>query len=164
MKKLLSIIPLFFSFTTLVAQEKVESFNYCAASHKLLSQQKVTVADSGEDNYDMKFVRLDLNVTSANDSIYGNAITYSKVVSDSLKKYVFELSGYYTIDSCKINGQLINTTDTSTVRTLVLPTALIQGNNLLAHIYYHGKVPNSNNFFAYGIRNQTSPSWGTHVT
>lgn len=152
------------SFTNLFAQEKEESTVHCAASKKLLPQQKVTVLDSAEDHYDMKFVRLDLNVTSVNDSIYGSAITASKVVSDSLKKYVFELSGYYTIDSCKINGQLVTTADTGMVRSIVLPTTLLQGSNIVAHIFYHGKVPNSGGFFAYGIRNQASPTWGTRVT
>ncbi len=164
MKKLLLVISLLQFLTAANAQEKEENTFHCASSKKWSAQQKITVADTAEDNYDMKFVHLDLNVTSINDSIYGNALIASKVVSDSLKKYVFELSTYYTIDSCKINGQLLTATDTGIIRTIVLPTALMQGNNLLAHIFYHGRVPNSGGFFAYGIRNQTSPTWGTHVT
>src|SRR4051812_23944144 len=65
---------------------------------------KTTLADPGEDNYDIKHARFDLHVTDTGVYLWGNVTTTAVVLAPSMVKYVFELDTLMVIDSAFING------------------------------------------------------------
>lgn len=165
MKKLLITASiLVFGFCS--SAQKLEHGHEFCSKHKssLTASFKTTVADPSEDDYDVNYVKLDVNLNPSNTIISGNVLTNAKVVVSSMSKYVFELSTFNTIDSCKIDGQLVTATSNGVIRTINLPTTLNQNASFTAQVFYHGQAPSGTGFFSYGIRNQTSPSWGAKVT
>jgi len=138
----------------------------CAANHinRAKPQLKTTVADLREDNYDIKHVRFNLELSNISNFVIGDVTTTATVVADSLPQYVFELASYMIVDSFKLNGQILPVTGSGVVRTVAVPAPLQQGSSFTAQVYYHGQPPFAPGFFSYGIRNDFSPSWGTQVT
>src|SRR4029079_16828752 len=118
---------------------------------------KTTVADPGEDNYDMKYVKLDLQATNDTALIKGDVTTIAQVSTSSLSTYVFELGAPMTIDSVMIDGVTMPVTTTGDVRTVTLPTPLSAGTLFTAEVFYHGTPLASASFFAPGLSSSTSP-------
>lgn len=136
--------------TASCAHVKTKHFNQLA---------KTTVASPLEDNYDVKYVQLDVSVTNQDNSINGNATTRALVVVPMLSDYVFELHPMLTVDSVKINGQLHTVSSAGYVRTIALTNQLPQNTMFTAQVFYHGQPPNNS-----GIKRQQSFSWGAWVT
>ncbi len=120
---------------------------------------KSTVASPLENEYDVKYVKLDVGVDNSNNDISGNAFTRAMVVANNMPQYVFELHPDITIDSVLINGQPRPFTSASFVRTVNLSAPIAQGNTFTAQVFYHGDPPNSS-----GIKRAQSQSWGAWVT
>jgi len=125
---------------------------------------KTTVASLAEDEYDMKHVKFDVNVSNTSTAIGGNVTTTAQVVATSMPAYVFELHSALIVDSVKINGQLRPVTSSGIVRTVTLPAPLPQNSMFTAQVFYHGNSGSTPGFFGNGIRRQQSPSWGAWVT
>lgn len=126
---------------------------------------KPTVADPAEDHYDVKHIFMNLTARSSNTAIGGAVATTAIVVAPTMPAYVFELNPAYTIDSVKINGQILPHTSNNFVHTVALPTPLAQNTTFTAAVFYSGQLTGGGGgFFSNGIRNQASPSWGTRVT
>lgn len=124
---------------------------------------KPTIGDPLEENYDVKYVHLDLSLDNGSTDLKGIATTKA-LTTVSMNEYAFELIGDYTIDSLKFNGTLRPVTLTGYVRKVSLPAALPAGSLFKVQVYYHGTATSGGGFFDGGIRNQSSPSWGTDVT
>ncbi|MBL7720028.1 MAG: T9SS type A sorting domain-containing protein [Flavipsychrobacter sp.] len=122
---------------------------------------KSTVASLLENDYDVKHVKLDIQVSNANNSIQGNAITTATVVVPTMGQYVFELHPDIDVDSVLINGQSMSVASNGFVRTATLTNALSMGATFTAQVFYAGQPPNNNNS---GLRRQQSQSWGAWVT
>jgi aminopeptidase N len=125
---------------------------------------KTTLADAGEDNYDIKHLKFDLQVTDTSTYIKGNVTTTAQVTASSLSVYVFELSVAMNIDSAKINGVTIlpgALTTVGSVRKITLASPLASGTIFTAQIFYRGTPPTGAGFFN-GITHAVS-SGGTHM-
>jgi len=125
---------------------------------------KPTVEDNRENNYDVKYVHLDLEVNNMNTQIKGISTTNAVVTATSMGAYVFELTDQLTIDSLKFNGNILPSTGSGYLREVSLPVALTQGTPFTAIVYYHGEPTSGSGFFTGGIQNEISPTWGARVT
>jgi aminopeptidase N len=143
-------------------------FSNCADAKRVVhgnnnNQAKPTIADAREDNYDVKYVHLDLEVSNLNTQIKGSATTNAKVTSANMAYYVFELTDQLTVDSLKFNGVSLPVTDSGYVRIASLPAPLAQGASFTTKVYYHGQPSQGSGFFAGGIQNEIS-DLGANVT
>lgn len=136
-----------------------------ACGYKHRTAEKTTIADAAEDNYDVKYVKLDLQLTNTSTYINGHVTTRAKVTASSMSAYVFELSGLLTIDSAFVNGNRVTVGGSGDVRTASLATSVGYDSTLVADVYYHGS-PISGTLFtgATGFNNIASPSWGNAAT
>ncbi|RYZ24708.1 MAG: hypothetical protein EOP49_45600, partial [Sphingobacteriales bacterium] len=86
---------------------------------------KATVATPEEDNYDVKYVKIDLQATNTSTMIAGSSLTRAVVTAPSITEYYFELTSQLTIDSAHFNGQYLPVTQVNGfVNKIVLPAAL----------------------------------------
>ena len=161
-KYIIAAIALF-SCSWSIAQESIAQ-NKCSYV-KGASAQRTTVADVAEDNYDVKYVKLDLNVTNTSTYMSGNVLTRAKVTAASLAAYVFELSPILTIDSVLINGAPLSVSSTGVVRTVNLSTPLAHDAVFTAQVFYRGTpVSGTSMGGANGMNCIASPSWGNKAT
>lgn len=136
---------------------------YCSHSNsKKKAAAKTTVADPGEDYYDMKYIRFNINLSDTSVYVSGNVTTKAQVVAASMPAYVFELDTSFTIDSAFVNGAMLPVTAVGWVRTIALPAPLAAGAMFNAHIFYHGLPPGGGGGFFNGITHAVS-SGGTHM-
>ncbi len=125
---------------------------------------RTTVADIAEDNYDVKYVKFDLNVTNASTYLSGNVSTTAMVTATSMSAYVFELSSLLTIDSVLIDGIAQPVTSAGVVRTVTLPTSLPIGTMFTAQVFYGGTPTSGTLMGSEGVNCIASPSWGNRAT
>jgi len=130
------------------------------------SKHRMTLADPGETNYDVKHLTFNLNVCDTSLNISGNVATTAQVVGTPMSSYMFELDTLMIIDSAKINGTSYTVATTITtlnptgfLRTITLPSAMPVGSFFTAQIYYHGVPPPGGGFFN-GVT-QTTSAYGT---
>ncbi|MEI8280119.1 MAG: M1 family aminopeptidase [Bacteroidota bacterium] len=152
--------------SSLSMAQSISAGNLCAASKQKFfrSMAKTTVLSPDENNYDVKYVKLDLNLTNQSTAINGNVTTKAIVIAASMPQYVFELNSLLTIDSAKINGQILPVTNAVDTHTVVLPTALALNTPFTAQVFYHGTPTSGTLSATTGINNLTSPSWGAQAT
>lgn len=148
------------------AQSRYDIAGRCGESkRKLLTAAKTTIANPAENDYDVKHVKINIAVDNQSTHITGEVTTTAEITASSMSQYVFELEDQLTIDSVKVNGQLLTaTTIASHVRSVQLPVALLQNTMFTAQVFYHGQPVSGSQFLSTGIRNDQSPSWGTKVT
>ena len=126
--------------------------------------EKTTVIDAAENNYDIKYVKLDLNMNNMSTTLSGSATTKAVVLISGFNQYVFELINVLTIDSVLINGAPCVVTTTGDKRQANLPTPLSVGTIFTAQVFYHGTPPSGALYAATGINAVASPTWGAHAT
>ena len=150
-----------FSYIALSQTQEQGSHICKTAKSKTLAHAKTTIADVAEDDYDVKYVKINLSVDNLSTNISGEVTTIAEVVANGMNDYVFELLNFYIIDSVKINGQLATVSNLGNhVRSVALPTQLSQNSTFTAQVFYHGQAFGND----LGIINDSSPSWGTEVT
>lgn len=133
-------------------------YQYCSDVKKAANVvAKTTVADSGENQYDVKYVKLDLNLNNTSISLAGNATTKAQVVAATMNTYTFELDSSLTIDSLLFNGQMLPVTTSGPVRKAALTTSLHTADMFTVVVYYHGTPATSSGFFT-GIIHTVSAS------
>lgn len=124
---------------------------------------KTTVASVAEDNYDIKYVKLDVSVGNTSTHIAGNVLTNAVAVAP-MSTYVFELNSLLTIDSILIDGSPATFTTSGSLRTVTLPTALTTGTPFTAQVFYSGTPTSGTIFSSLGINCVTSNRWGRKAT
>ena len=166
MRKALSLgILVCGTFSNINAQEAAEHSVTCAQKHaQNVAHAKITVASPAEDEYDMKYVKFNLNVTNTTTTISGDVTTAAKVVVPSMSAYVFELHNLFIIDSVLFNGQKVTVSTSGYVRTITLLSPLPMNSNFTAQVFYHGNSGNTQSFQGHGIRRQQSPTYKSQVT
>lgn len=158
---------LFLALTNLCSSITAQNRNeyHCGRSHRSLPQTKVTVATPEEDDYDIKYVKLDLQLDNMSGSIRGMVRTDARVTAGSMNSYAFELHDVMIIDSVLVNGQVVTvqTIPTSTpgfptvTRKAALPAPLGQNALFQAEVYYHSPyLPAGNVLYGRGIINSAS--------
>ena len=163
MRKSVALFFLMIAFSYIaLSQTQEQGSHICkTAKSKTLAHAKTTVADVTEDDYDVKYVKINLSVDNLSTNISGEVTTIAEVVANGMNDYVFELLNFYIIDSVKINGQLATVSNLGNhVRSVALPTQLSQNSTFTAQVFYHGQAFGND----LGIINDSSPSWGTEVT
>ena len=128
--------------------------------HKVAA--KTTTASPAENDYDMTYLKFNLQVSDTSVYVAGDVSTTAKVLAPSFSNYVFELDTTLYIDSAKVGGVLLPVVSTGVIRTITLPTALSMGATFTAQVYYHGMPPGGSGSFFNGITHMTT-SAGTHV-
>ena len=126
---------------------------------------KGTILSPLENQYDVQYVKLDLQMDNTNTSIRGNATTIAKVIEPAgMSQYAFELNDNMTVDSIKFNGLPATATTISTHLKAITPPALLAVNTTFtAQVFYHGTAQNGTGFFTGGIIHSTLAS-GTQTT
>lgn len=149
------------------AQHSAADVSRLCASSKMNHVQamaKTTVASPLEDQYDVKYVKLDLAMTNQSTTLSGSATTRAQVIAPSMAQYAFELAQPLVVDSVKVDGQLLTATTSGVVRTVSLPASLSNGILFTAQVFYHGQPVSGTPFDINGINTLPSPSWGTQAT
>lgn len=113
-------------------------------------------------NYDVKFYKLDLEVSDTSTYLSGSATILIEVVEEPLNKFIFELLDIYTIDSVlvdSINTDFSHQNDEININSLNNHEI----NSLVSiRIFYSGSV---NGGFSYsGIFNKESIQLGKNIT
>lgn len=132
--------------------------------HKKLagSGERTSLADPVEGNYDVKYLNFKLNLSDTSLFVRGDVATTAQVTAFSMSSYVFELDTLMSIDSAKVNGVLLPVFSSgASVRTIILPLALVSGAIFTAEIFYHGYPPPGGGFFN-GLTHAVS-SGGTNM-
>lgn len=124
---------------------------------------KAAIASPAEEDYDVKYVKLDIALNNTNIAVAGSVQT-NAVARVTMNQYVFELNNSLTIDSVKVNGQARTVATSGIVRTVSLPNSIAAGAAFTTQIWYRGTPTRPNPNASIGIYNQTSPSWGNRVT
>ena len=117
--------------------------------HNSHSGNKTTLLDAGEGNYDIKYLKFNLNVSDTSLHVVGDVSTTAQVVAASMSSYVFELDTLMVIDSAKVDGTLLLTpiTHAGFARSMTLPATLSTGTMFTVEIFYHGVPPAGGGFF-----------------
>lgn len=138
---------------------------YCKHMTSALKHQYYVpqVANPLLDQYDMKFVFLDLEVENNSLHIEGNVTIHSKVVSPTMDTFALELIPEMVIQEVAINSF----TTTNIIRQgddvyLPLPTSLANGDEIIVSVTYAGDAP-TGSFFA-GVSTAYSSQWDKNVT
>lgn len=114
-----------------------------------------------ENQYDLKFYHLNLNLSNVSKAISGNVRTLATVKSASLDSFAFELYSTYTIDSVILNGTHVTASRHGDEARVPFGTPALQSSLIDATVYYHGTAPTINGPQAGdGYNNGTSPTWG----
>lgn len=150
----------------LYCASNVTAQNKDCAQHKTqaTAMNKATVASPQEDDYDVNFVRLDISATNTSTSIVGHAYSQNKVVAANMNEYVFELSPQLTIDSAKVDGQLLTVMSNGFIQTITLPSPLVSSSNFTVDVWYHGAPTGGTGFFTNGILHQSNTNPSVDVT
>jgi aminopeptidase N len=145
-----------------VNAQTYEAVSACALQKQQqhLHEARPTIADAREEDYNVLYVKLDLNLDNLSTAISGLAFTKARVVTQGMSEYVFELIPELTIDSLKINNQFLPVTTTGVVRSAPLPAALPAGDVFEVQVWYHGQPLPTHT----GIRTQINGFWNIPVT
>lgn len=135
----------------------------CSHARKKKLPQKVTVASLLENDYDIKYVKLDLSLTNTTTALSGNAITNAVAVK-ALDTFAFELNDELTVDSVLINGVNLPFTTSGSLRKVPLAAAIAQGSSFTAKVFYGGEVTTgSGQLFDKGVNHVKISGTGTHL-
>lgn len=110
------------------------------------------------DNYDVKFYKIDINATNTTKAISGNGTVNAVVVGNPMSTLVLELINSLTVDSVFVNNVNLIFSHANDEITVNLPSAIPVGDSFSVVVYYHGTSSGN------GIRNGSSPSWGSQIT
>jgi aminopeptidase N len=133
----------------LCADSKIRHFG------RVLQNPRARVAYSGDDNIDITYYKLDLELTYTPQNLIGAATIGFKSKINNLANISLDLNNAFKIDSVKITGQKVVFTHSNAKLTITLARSLPTNQALAVVVYYRG-VPPSGGFgsFAYGTLNQ----------
>ncbi len=118
---------------------------------------KTTVATPEENDYDIKHVKFDIALTNTSTDVSGNVTTTAKVVVPAMGIYAFELNDLLTVDSVKVDGQVLPVVSTGSVHRVSLVAPLVNGTGFTAQVFYHGQANAGNGqFFTGGLHPVTT--------
>jgi aminopeptidase N len=147
------------------------SFNIFSQEAELMCQQsKIKSFDRlmkanglnypGDQNYDVKYYKLDLALTYIPQSIKGAVTVNGVVTSNNVTSIYLDLTSPLIVDSVKLNGNLTSFNHQEDEVTIELNSIYNIGDAFSLIVYYHG-IPGSSGFgsFTFG----TTPTFGSPV-
>ncbi|MCK4343997.1 MAG: hypothetical protein KAX05_01830, partial [Bacteroidales bacterium] len=114
------------------------------------------------DEYDVKFYKLDVEVTNTSTFIKGNTLIGAVSQVSGLNQFVIELISDLTVDSVLINDEKQSFDHSGDLITVSLASSVSLGEYFTAQIFYEGLVP-SVGFFS-GMTTGEDQNTGFHVT
>jgi aminopeptidase N len=114
------------------------------------------------DDYDVKFYKLDVEVTNTSTFIKGSTLIGAVSQVSGLDQFVVELISDLTVDSVLIDGEKQSFVHSEDLITISLATSLTMGEYFSVQIFYNGLVP-SEGFFS-GMTTGEDQNTGFHVT
>jgi aminopeptidase N len=149
-------------------QHHAEGWRNAHANSKT-SSAKVASKTTGsshpdEDKYDVKYVKLNVEMTNIATTIGGDVTTTAQVTASALGSYVFEMLPPLVIDSVRLDGVLSTATVTGDTVMVPFATAKNMGEMFTAQVYYHGTPVSGTPSDIYGISALQSGAWGNYVT
>ncbi len=139
------------------------------ADAKINGNNAVQIASAGllalENNYDLKFYHLDINIERTNKFVKGNVRCLATVKSLTLDTFGFELHSNHTVDSVKQNGTIRPVVRSGNEGRVSFMSTLTQGALIDITVYYHGTAPSSgSSAIGDGFNNGSSGTWGNMAT
>lgn len=136
MNRLLFFVIFFIAISQVWGQ--TPSNQRCSKVHSITSSNAVNYYQySSMNKYDVKYLKLDVNVEANNRYISGSVLTLSKVVA-GMDTFITEFKSTMVVDSVLINGVRKTFTQSSDHIFIPLGATLSVGNTLTSLIYYHG--------------------------
>ncbi len=135
-----------------------------AKLQSIKNASKTTVASPEEDKYDVKYVKLNLQMTNVATTLSGDVTTVAKVTASSMSGYVFEMLPPLEVDSVKIDGTMQAVTSSGDVHTVSFPAPMAMGAMFTAQVFYHGTPVSGTSSDIHGISTLRSPSWDNWAT
>ncbi len=113
-------------------------------------------------NYDVKFYKLDLEVSDTSTYLSGSVTVLVKVIEEPFNEFILELLDLYTVDSVLVNG--INADFTHQNSEIVINSDKIHEVNSLVNIqvFYFGSVNSESSY--PGIYNKEGYPLGKNIT
>ena len=121
------------------SQSDIESSVKCSRATSTVSQRIEYYQYQSMNNYDLKYLKLDLNAETGSRAISGNALTISKAVA-VIDTFITELRDNMVVDSLFINGARKNFTHSADHIFVPLTPSIAVGQTISALIYYHGNA------------------------
>ena len=139
--------------------QKISDFNKPNFENKHFETTGTKSVNSLLDNYDVKFYKIEVDVTNTSKTINsGIGTMYAQVVNNPLNTILLELINSLTVDSVLVNGVNKTFTHTNDEITINLSPSIALGDFFTTKVYYHGTSSGS------GIGNGNSFSWGAQIT
>lgn len=159
-------------FAALQLNAQKSNAHYCA-EHKAKQMARnnnrlsarVSSTNGPENNYDLKFYHLNINIERNSLFISGNVKSLAKVLVANLDSFAFVLHQNHTIDSVYVNGAKRSFVRRDSLVMAHAGTAIPQNQLFEAIVYYHGTCPSGGGAaIGNGYNIDTSPSWGNEVS
>ena len=139
--------------------QKISDFNKPNFENKHFETTGTKSVNSLLDNYDVKFYKIEVDVTNTSKTINsGIGTMYAQVVNNPLNTILLELINSLTVDSVLVNGVNKTFTHTNDEITVSLSPDIPVGDFITTKVYYHGTSAGS------GISNGNSVYWGSQIT
>lgn len=158
MNKLFTLFFVVISASSLYSQ-RISDFTKPNFENKHFENRSLKLQNSLLDNYDVKFYKIEVDVTNTSKTINSGLTTiYSQVVVNPLSTLVFELINSLTVDSVIVNGINKTFTHTNDEITINISPSFAIGDFFTSKVYYHGTSTGS------GISKGNSFSYGAQIT
>lgn len=139
--------------------QKISDYNKPEFENKHFETTSIKSINSLLDNYDVKFYKIEVDVTNTSKTINsGIATMNAQVITNPLNTIVLELINSLTVDSVFVNGVNKTFTHTNDEITVSLSPDIPVGDIFTTIVYYHGTSSGS------GISNGNSFTWGAQIT
>ena len=139
--------------------QKISDFNKPNFENKHFETTGTKSVNSLLDNYDVKFYKIEVDVTNTSKTINsGIGTMYAQVVNNPLNTILLELINSLTVDSVLVNGVNKTFTHANDEITINLSPSIALGDFFTTKVHYHGTSSGS------GIGNGNSFSWGAQIT
>jgi aminopeptidase N len=107
----------------------------------------------GDQNYDVKYYKLDIAVNDAAHTITGNITCDGQIVAQNINEIYYDLTNPLTVDSVLVDGTLTTFTRSTDKINISLNSSLNTGDNFSTIVYYHG-TPGSSGFGSFVFSSQ----------
>jgi aminopeptidase N len=122
------------------------------------SRLLITPRGDADDNIDVTYYKLDLNVTTSPDLLSGIVTGRATSLMNGLSSVKLNLDGTMHVDSVRMNSQRVNFTQSQTALIVTLDRVYVVGENLEVVVFYTG-VPNSTGFGSFEFSSQNGFPW-----
>ena len=162
MKRLIIISGFLFATTLLLCA--IENCNHFLCSYQAVPTSSLSPGYSPlQDNYDVSFYFIDLEVTDKSTFIKGSVTIDVQRISGQLDVLVFELVNNYAVDSVFLqNTRIPGFTHNLDLVSIPVPSEIQHDDGFRIKIYYQGQAAQGG-FFS-GISNGISLTYQTRVT